>query len=230
MENFKSEQIDMLVAAVVETIKSIDGVNKNSTVGAGTRSEYKGVKDQDVKQIVGKAMANNDLCMIPINIDEKREVYRWTEGNYQKQQVIYSIKAKYLLSHKSGQWIIVVGIGDGVDSQDKAAGKATTYALKNAMLYTFAVPTGNIDDTDTTHSDEIENPKPESKPESKPAKEFMNQAHVEYASYISKLRNGEKNKAGKRITAEMICNAYEVSPEAKKAFEEAEQEFLTQNK
>ena len=48
-----------------------------------------------------------------------------------------------------------MGYGHGIDSQDKAPGKATTYALKYALLYTFMVATGKIDDADSTHSDDI---------------------------------------------------------------------------
>ena len=61
--------------------------------------------------------------------------------------------------HESGEYEIISGYGHGVDTMDKAAGKATTYALKYALLYTFMTPTGRIDDTDNTHSEEIEPPK-----------------------------------------------------------------------
>jgi hypothetical protein len=59
--------------------------------------------------------------------------------------------------------IEIVGYGHGIDTQDKSAGKATTYALKNALLYSFLVPTGAIDDTDKTHSNDIEAPQINSK-------------------------------------------------------------------
>ena len=61
--------------------------------------------------------------------------------------------------HESGETMEICGYGHGIDSQDKAAGKATTYALKNALLYTFLTPVGKMPDTDETHSDEIEVPK-----------------------------------------------------------------------
>ena len=64
----------------------------------------------------------------------------------------------------------IAGYGHGVDPQDKGAGKATTYALKNALLYTFLTPVGKIDDTDTTHSNDIAPPPSKQKkaPETKP--------------------------------------------------------------
>jgi len=62
--------------------------------------------------------------------------------------------------HESGESIELAGYGHGVDPQDKGAGKATTYALKNCLLYTFLTPVGKIDDTETTHSDNIPTPQP----------------------------------------------------------------------
>jgi hypothetical protein len=64
---------------------------------------------------------------------------------------------KYILLHTSGEFIEIAGYGQWVDTQDKGAGKATTYALKNTLLNMFLIPTGL--DTDNTHSDDIETPK-----------------------------------------------------------------------
>ena len=61
----------------------------------------------------------------------------------------------------------IVGYGHGVDSQDKGAGKATTYALKYALLYSFLTPVGKIDDSDTHHSEEITVPKTQATPKKK---------------------------------------------------------------
>ena len=73
----------------------------------------------------------------------------------QKQSVFTKVKVKYMLLHTSGETIELAGYGHGVDSQDKGAGKATTYALKNCLLYSFLTPVGKIEDTDTTHSEDI---------------------------------------------------------------------------
>lgn len=143
------------VLAVMDEVKSID---KNLDVGSG-KYKYSGVADKDVKQIIGSAMKKNGLAIFPIGIEENTETESWQDGNYRKTSVMTKVKTKYLLLHESGESIEIVGYGHGVDSQDKSAGKATTYALKNTLLYTFLVPTGQIDDTDTTHSEDIEQPK-----------------------------------------------------------------------
>jgi len=148
-----------LYKAVISVMKKVKGIDKNSTVGTGSNS-FKAVSDQDVKQIIGKEMEDAGLCIFPISIEPVLKIDRWTEntqyGEKQKQNVFTEVKTKYLLAHESGESIEIVGYGHGVDSQDKSAGKATTYALKYALLYTFMVATGKIDDSDNTHSDDIQ--------------------------------------------------------------------------
>ncbi len=152
-----------LAKAVIAVMKEVKGMEKNSHVGSGGNS-YNGTKDQDVKEVFNEALANNGLCILPIGLEEETQIDRWEEatqwGVKQKQSVFTKVKTKYLLIHESGESQEIVGYGHGVDSQDKSAGKATTYALKNALLYTFLTPVGKIDDTETTHSEEIPTPTP----------------------------------------------------------------------
>jgi hypothetical protein len=158
-----------LTKAVIAVMKAVKGIEKNSSIGYG-RNAYKGVSDKDVKEVYSKAMAANGLCILPIDIEENTTVERWKEGDKTKQSVFCRVKTKYLLCHTSGETQEISGIGHGVDSQDKAAGKATTYAMKYALLYTFMTPTGDIDDADETHSEEIKTPKKETpKPKAKKA-------------------------------------------------------------
>ena len=157
-----------LAKAVIQVMKEVRGMEKNSNVGAGKNS-YNGTKDQDVKEVFNEALSKNGLCMIPTGIEEETKIERWEEvdawsketpkAKKQKQSVFTKVKTKYLLLHDSGESVEVAGYGHGVDAQDKGAGKATTYAMKNALLYTFLTPVGKIDDADTTHSQDIATPK-----------------------------------------------------------------------
>jgi hypothetical protein len=156
-----SESTKNITKAIISVMKEVKGIDKSMTVGIGTNS-YKGVSDQDVKVEMGKAMEKHGLCLVPTDIEPLHQIDRWTEstnyGDKQKQSVFTSVKTKYLLMHESGEWIELSGYGHGVDTQDKAAGKATTYALKYTLLYTFLVPTGKIDDADTQASDDLPTP------------------------------------------------------------------------
>lgn len=156
-----------ITKAIIAVIQEVKGIEKNTNVGAGNAS-YKGVSDKDVKQVIRAAMAKHGLAIVPTSVEATSTVHRWEEdtGRYgvkQKQSVFTEARTKYMLLHESGESIEVEGYGHGVDSQDKSAGKATTYALKYALLYTFLVPTGEIDDADANHSEEQEVPKANAK-------------------------------------------------------------------
>jgi hypothetical protein len=145
------EQIAKAIIGVMNDVKSIE---KNMQVGSGSYG-YKGVADKDVKQKIGEAMQKHGLAMLPISVEPNIQIERWEEAGKQKQSTFTEVRTKYLLLHTSGQSIEVSGYGHGIDSGDKGAGKATTYALKYALLYLFMVPTGNIDDADNSHSEEL---------------------------------------------------------------------------
>lgn len=153
--------MESIAKAILAVMAEVKGMEKNSKVGTGYNS-YDGTKDCDVKEVFNEAMQKNGLCMIPISIEDEIKIERWQEP-YQgdmktKQSIFTKVKTKYLLLHSSGESIEVAGYGHGIDAQDKGAGKATTYAMKNALLYTFLTPVGKIDDTDTTHSNDIKTP------------------------------------------------------------------------
>jgi hypothetical protein len=49
-------------------------------------------------------------------------------------------------TNAQNRMITIESIGSGIDSQDKATGKALTYAYKYALLRLFAIPTGEDPD------------------------------------------------------------------------------------
>ena len=150
--------MENLTKAVIAVMQAVKGIEKNTTIGYG-RSQYKGVSDKDVKETYSKAMSENGLCILPVEINDTVKVDRWNDKDGKaKQSVFCTVNTKYLLCHTSGETQIIAGYGHGVDSQDKAAGKATTYAMKYALLYTFMTPTGDIDDADETHSQQLNTP------------------------------------------------------------------------
>lgn len=159
------ESRENIAKAIVQVMQEVKGIDKSLSVGFGN-SSYKGVSDKDVKSVIGKAMAKTGLSIIPIEINSNVETKTWEvqQENFkthkmetkQKKEVFTEVHTKYLLLHTSGESIEISGYGHGIDNQDKGAGKATTYALKYALLYTFLVPTGSIDDTDTVHSNEYD--------------------------------------------------------------------------
>jgi hypothetical protein len=196
--------------AIVSVMQEVKGMEKNSKVGSG-RNTYNGTKDQDVKEVFNQALANNGLCILPTGIEEETQVDRWEQtyqGNvHQKQSVFTKVKTKYLLLHTSGESIELAGYGHGVDPQDKGAGKATTYALKNTLLYTFLTPVGKIDDCDTEHSEDKQVPVKASKPVAKKKDKITPEA---YQKAVDAISNG-------KATLEQVKAKYLISEDQESA-------------
>lgn len=186
-----------LIKAVLNVMEEVKGVDKTMSVGTGN-SSYKGVSDKEVKKIIGSSMKKHGLVILPIGIEPKTTIERWEEqsqyGAKVKQSVFSEVVTKYLLCHESGESIELTGYGHGTDSQDKTAGKATTYALKYTLLYTFLVPTGTIDDADTTHSNDIQIP---------------NKPHLTQAIYD---KMAEAIEQGKKQDVQKALGKYNISP------------------
>ena len=201
-----------LTKAIIKVMAAVKGIEKNMTIGSGKNS-YQGVKDKDVKLAFNEAMTKHGLCILPISIEPDTKVERWVDetqwGPRQKQSVFCAVKTKYLLMHESGESIEICGYGHGIDPQDKAAGKAQTYALKNALLYTFLTPVGAIEDTDSTHSDTIPVPQPKHQkapvkkaPAKKPIKDDQVQQIIDWAN-------------SKGYTIKNVESAYKLTPTQK---------------
>lgn len=208
-----------IAKAIIEVMKAVKGMEKNSHVGSGNHS-YNGTKDQDVKEVFNEAFANAKLCILPIDIQDTVEVSRWEEktnyGLKQKQSVFTTAKVKYMLLHESGESVELMGYGHGVDTQDKGAGKATTYALKNCLLYTFLTPVGKIDDTDTTHSNDIQAPAKKAPVTPPPKKE---KAKVQYNEEMA------RRAIAKGTTLADFKAMVNVSPEEEKLYTTLQNEF-----
>jgi len=228
----KSESIQEITKAVIKVMTEVKGIEKSMTIGTGN-SSYKGVPDQEVKKIIGDSMAKNGLAIFPIGVNSITKVDRWEEidsyskiqgATKMKQSVFTESTVTYLLTHTSGEFIELSGYGHGVDSQDKSAGKATTYALKYTLLYTFLVPTGKIDDADTTHSEQIETPK------KTPVKQVSEETQILIEQWEQKLKEcKDKDSLAKvynegKVFINKTPSLYQIAATMRKEFLEKEQQ------
>lgn len=141
-----SEQAETKVMNIhqkmLEVMKKIQYLKKDDTV-AFKNTSYKGLSEEKVTSTVRQAFIELGMVMYPIKQDSSRI------GNLTTVNVVYRIA-----NTESDDYVDVVSTGEGADTQDKAAGKAMTYAYKYALLRTFAIPSG--EDTDKVHSAQLE--------------------------------------------------------------------------
>lgn len=216
-----------IVKAIVAVMQECRGIEKKMKVGDGKMS-YDGISDADVKEIVGNLMAKNGLVIIPTKISPTVQVDRWDEPDFyngnptgkmrRKQSVFTEVNTEYLVLHESGETMELAGYGHGVDSQDKSAGKATTYALKNTLLNMFLIASKKIEDTDKQHSEDMDVPPQQQAPQAQQQKPTLNlEDPEEYKGLVNRLVNSQ-NSLDSDIEA--LTKKYHVEPAHIKAIRE----------
>jgi len=198
---------------LIKVQQTVQNLEKNSRVGRGFNA-YDGTKMFDVMQAFNSAMSDNGLNILTIDVKDDIRIERWEDNGRIRQQIFCSVKTKYLLLHTSGETLELCGYGHGIDSQDKASAKALTYALKNTLINTFLTPVGKIEDTDSTHSDDI--PVPQPKATAKKLPSLPVQKYNDVAKFIREGigKDGVIVNESERWTA--IESKYSVSASAKK--------------
>lgn len=143
---------------LLEITNEIKNVNKNLEVGVG-KSAYKAVGEADVLKAVKELEYKYKVYSYPVerNVIDKdilqtKKEYNGqiTEGNqlFMRLEVTY----RFVNIEKPEEFIDIKTYGDGVDTQDKAPGKAMTYADKYALMKAYKIITGEDPD---------QNPSPE---------------------------------------------------------------------
>lgn len=148
---------------ISEVMKAIEYLTKDNKVEFGN-TKYKAISEEKVTTAVRKELVNQGIVIIPIMQESTvTELIRTDKTVNQRADV----HTKYRIQNIDdvNDFIEVESNGSGVDTQDKAVGKAMTYAYKYMLLRTFAIPTGEDPDkissaeTDYKMQNELESQK-----------------------------------------------------------------------
>ena len=152
MEDVKSMNIYQKMLAITNEIGI---VNKNLEVGVG-KSKYKAVGEADVLKAVKELENKYGIYSFPSSrklLDKQILTTRkeYDNGNVSEgNQIFMRIETEYTFVNidNDSEHIIITSFGDGVDTQDKAPGKAMTYSDKYALLKAYKIVTGDDPDQD----------------------------------------------------------------------------------
>lgn len=149
MEKDKSLNIFQRMSAVTNEIQR---VAKNLRVDAG-KSSYKAVGEADVLEAVKPAEEKFGVYSYPVDREIIESGTMKSEGvkngqPYTREQIFMRERVVYRFVNldKMDEYIDMVSFGDGMDSGDKAPGKAATYADKYALLKAYKITTGDDPD------------------------------------------------------------------------------------
>lgn len=147
------------MAAITEELTA---VAKNLSVGEG-RSSYKAVGEADVLKAVKPLEFKHGVYSYPSSRKIVSERILESEKEYKGQitkstrfQMRVETIYRFVNTDKPDEFIEITTYGDGVDSQDKAPGKAMTYADKYALLKAYKIITGEDPDQYASQPDVVE--------------------------------------------------------------------------
>lgn len=181
----------------------LSAVAKNLQVGEG-RSSYKAVGEADVLAAVKPLEAKYKIYSFPcsrkvIDTDIMTTTKTYNGNTTESSKLFMRIETVYRFvdTEKPEDFVDIVTYGDGVDSQDKAPGKAMTYADKYALLKAYKIITG--DDPEQSKSEEGSFDKEMEKPATDAQKKtFMDMCKLKGIDYKTILEDvGVKGKMTK---------------------------------
>lgn len=198
----------------------ISAVAKNLQVGTG-KSSYKAAGEADILASVKPIEAKNGVYSYPVEREivesgtmERETQYGKSVQLYMRIRVVY----RFLCVDDPTSYIDIVSYGDGVDPQDKAPGKAMTYADKYALMKAYKIITG--DDPDQNMSEEhkrVDTRRNQIKAAYPPVEEMIKFIRENYdAENMAKLLDYYKVEAVENLTFEQIVACYNKKRNGKK--------------
>ena len=130
-------------------------VAKNLEIQASANSRYKAVSERDVLDAVKPLMEKYKVFAYPIarELDDKGQLT--SSGKYGERTSLYfhyKNVMRFVNAEEPSEFIDIPSYSTGIDTGDKADGKAMTYADKYAFMKAFKISTG--DDPDQEASQE----------------------------------------------------------------------------
>ncbi len=136
-------------AVMMET----EAIEKSVTVG-DKQNAYKAVGEADVLNVIKPLFKKHGLIIIQHEVSVLDRFDTFTTKYGESSRLMTQVHTKFkIVDIDTGEFDFIEAVGNGVDTQDKASGKAQTYALKVGLQKTFMLFSG--EDTDNEHSDDI---------------------------------------------------------------------------
>ena len=149
----KNENKMNLYEKMSAIVNELGTVGKNLNVDLGRGKAYKAVQEKDVLEAIkpleekyGVYSYPKERKVIDSDVLEKETSYGVTKNLYMRIETTY----EFVNIDNPEEKITMVSYGDGIDSGDKAPGKAMTYSDKYSLLKAYKVATGDDPDKDAS--------------------------------------------------------------------------------
>lgn len=181
-EEIKALNVYQRLSAITSEMKTI---SKNSDVATSKDRSYKAVREIDILNAVKPLEEKYGIYSYPFDrqVIESKQVAGYSEkqNNFLRVEVTY----RFVNVDIPSEFIEVKSYGDGIDSQDKAPGKALTYADKYALLKAYKIATGEDPDENTNSDEELQHEEEQNK--AKQNAKFQKQVNNLFNSLVTEF-------------------------------------------
>ena len=157
IEYLKGKNLYEKMACITD---EIGVVAKNLKIDVSKSNSYKAVSERDVLDAVKPIEFKYRVYSYPVTREIIESNVLTTKTDYGERNSLYmrlETTYRFVNMDEPEEFIDIKSYGDGIDTGDKATGKAMTYADKYALMKAYKISTG--DDPDQEASKEYEKPK-----------------------------------------------------------------------
>lgn len=129
---------------ISEVMKKVEYLTKDDSVSFGT-TKYKAISEEKVTSTIREQLVKIGIVILPVKQDATITELMRTDKSVNQRADVHTVYRIQNIEDVN-DYIEVESNGSGVDTQDKAVGKAMTYAYKYMLLRSFAIPTGEDPD------------------------------------------------------------------------------------
>lgn len=141
--------------------KELGVVAKNLQIQATRTSGYKAVSERDVIDAVKPLEARYGVFSFPADrqiltaetLESERLLANGDKATVTSKFIRAEVTYRFVNVDNPEEYVEVKGYGDGIDTGDKAPGKAMTYADKYALMKAYKISTGDDPDQEKSPDD-----------------------------------------------------------------------------
>jgi len=136
------------LSAITNELKT---VAKNLNVDMGKGKSYKAVQEKDVLDAVKPLEEKYKVYSYPVDSSIIDRDILVKENDYGKSNTLFmrlERTYRFVNMEKPDEYVDIKSYGDGLDTGDKAPGKAMTYADKYALMKAYKITTGEDPDAE----------------------------------------------------------------------------------
>ena len=188
------------ICQVANTLRE-EGIGKRK--GEGLRFAYRSI--EDVLFSLSPLLVKARLCIYPVKVEQiNSQILPTSKGNSQR---LVQLLITYRVScAEDGSYVDCQSIGDGMDSSDKATGKAMSYAYKSLMFQLFCIPVQGQPDPDATQDVELT-----AEALDEAALDAASKGLTEYQKFWQSLDTASKQRIGRDRHAQLKAIAQEAA-------------------